>query len=308
MDLVVRVARIPAAGETLTGEGFQTAPGGKGANQAVAAARLGAPVVMVGCVGNDAHGHELLAGLEADGIDASRVEARTGVATGVAVIVVEPDGQNRIVLAPGANACIDDATVRERASRVIARASMLVMQLEVPLAAVLQAALYARQADVPVLLNAAPAQPLPQALWAVIDVLVVNESEAALLSDRPVADAPSAVAAACVLAARGPRIVVVTLGALGVAWVDARNQVFGSAAAASGTLPAHAVHAVDTTAAGDTFIGALAAALREGRSLAESIALGQAASALCVTRPGAQGSIPWRRELVGRFAPQEVPT
>jgi ribokinase len=288
MDLVVRVARMPAAGETLAGEGFETAPGGKGANQAVAAARLGAPVVMVGCVGRDAHGHELLQGLAADGIDASRIEARAGAPTGVAVIVVEADGQNRIVLAPGANACLDDAAIDARAGDAIARAAVVVMQLEVPPAAVLRAAQRARAAGVPVLLNAAPARPLPDALWAAIDVLVVNESEAALLSGLPVADAASALAAAAALRARGPRVVVVTLGPLGVAWVDGPQ---------AHALPAHVVEAVDTTAAGDTFIGALAVALREGRPLADAVMLGQAASALCVTRRGAQPSIPRRDEI-----------
>jgi ribokinase len=312
MDLVVRVARMPAAGETLTGDGFETAPGGKGANQAVAAARRGAPGVRVGGGGRAAHGHELLDGLAADGIDATRVEARAGVPTGVAVIVVEADGQNRIVLAPGANACVDEAAIDARAAAAITGASGVVMQLEVPLATVLHAARVARAAGVQVLLNAAPAQPLPDALWAAIDVLVVNESEAALLSGRPVLDGATALIAAAQLRARGPRIVVVTLGALGVAWLDARDRPAGAssapAAPSAGVLPAHAVLAVDATAAGDTFIGALAVALREGRSLPEALALGQAASALCVTRRGAQPSIPWRRELVGEFAPREVQT
>jgi len=294
MDLVVRVPRMPSAGETLTGDGFETAPGGKGANQAVAAARLGAPVVMVGCVGRDAHGHELLEGLAADGIGARHVETRADAPTGVAVIVVEADGQNRIVLAPGANARLDVEAV-ERAGATIAAASLIVMQLEVPLASVVAAARHARAAGVPVLLNPAPAQPLPDALWPAIDLLVVNESEASQLSGAPVVDAATALVAAGALRARGPRVVIVTLGALGVAWLDEQGAC---------ALPAHAVPAVDTTAAGDTFIGALAVALRERRALREAIALGQAASALCVTRRGAQPSIPWRRELVGEFAPR----
>ncbi|HEX4511505.1 MAG TPA: ribokinase [Burkholderiaceae bacterium] len=295
MDLVVRVERMPAAGETLTGSGFETAPGGKGANQAVAAARLGAPVAMVGCVGRDAHGSELLAGLAGDAIDRARVRALADVPTGVAVIVVEENGQNRIVLAPGANARVDEAAIDELAANVIAEASIIVMQLEIPLASVLHAARQARAAGATVLLNAAPAQALPEALWAAIDLLVVNESEAALLADTDVTDAASALEAAAALRARGPGTVIVTLGASGVAWIDGQG---------ARTSPAHAVRAVDTTAAGDTFIGALAVALREGRPLAEAVALGQAASALCVTRRGAQPSIPSRHELVGEFAPR----
>jgi len=293
MDLVMRMARVPAAGETLSGHDFATLPGGKGANQAVACARMGSPVAMVGRVGADPNGDVLRAGLAADGIASGEVEALAGVHTGVAMIWVEDDGENRIVLAPGANGRMDEAGVA-RAGALIDGAAMLVAQLEVPLPAVAAAIARAQAAGVPVLLNPAPAAPLPDALWAQIDLLVVNESEAALLSGLPVAGPDSAFAAGAALRARGPGRVIVTLGAQGVVVVDEHGPRHAAA---------RVVQAVDTTAAGDTFIGALATALREGRTLDEAVALGQAASALCVTRPGAQVSIPYRHELVGAFAP-----
>lgn len=293
MDLVMRMARAPAAGETLTGHGFETVPGGKGANQAVACARMGAAVTLVGRVGADAHGDALRDGLAADAIDAAEVEALEGVHTGVAMIWVEDDGQNRIVLAPGANARLDPAAVERAAARIEA-ARMLVLQLEVPMATVEAAVDLARRAGVTVLLNPAPAQPLSDTLWARIDILVVNESEAAALSGLAVDDAGSAARAGAVLRARGPDRVLVTLGAHGVVAVDA---------AGARHAPARPVQAIDTVAAGDTFIGALAVALCEDRSLDSAVALGQAASALCVTRRGAQASIPYRRELAGMDAP-----
>ncbi len=293
MDLAMHMARAPSGGETLAGRDFTTLAGGKGANQAVACARMGARVAMVGRVGADANGDVLRAGLAADGIEAGHVLALADAHSGVAMIWVEDDGENRIVLAPGANGRLDAAGV-ERAGALIDAAAMLVVQLEVPLAAVEAAVARAHRAGVPVLMNPAPAAPLPAALWSRIDLLVVNESEAALLSDLPVSDAATASAAGAALRARGPSRVLVTLGAQGVVVVDGDGARHA---------PARVVHAVDTTAAGDTFIGALATALREGASLDAAVALGQAASALCVTRRGAQASIPYRHELVGAFAP-----
>ncbi len=289
MDLVMRMDRAPAGGETLPGRDFATLPGGKGANQAVACARMGARVAMVGRVGADANGAVLRAALAADGIDAGEVEALPAVHSGVAMIWVEEGGQNRIALASGANGLLDAAGV-ERAAALIDAATMLIVQLEVPMAAVEAAVARAHRAGVTVLMNAAPAAALSASLWPQIDILVVNESEATALSDVVVVDHASAARAGVTLRERGPDRVLVTLGAQGVVVVDA-----GGARHA----PAHPVQAVDTTAAGDTFIGALAAALCEGRSLDEAVALGQAASALCVTRRGAQASIPYRHELVG---------
>ena len=287
MDLVLCMARAPEGGETLTGRDFATLPGGKGANQAVACARMGSSVAMVGRVGADANGDALRAGLVADAIDTRRVETAPDIATGVAMIWVEDGGQNRIALAPGANGTVAPSDI-ERAGALIEGARMLIVQLEVPMAAVQAAVARARRAGVTVLMNPAPAAPLPDDLWRQIDILVVNESEASTLAELPVRDPADAALAATALRQRGPGRVLVTLGAQGVVVADAQGERH---------MPALPVHAVDTTAAGDTFVGALATALCEGRTLDAAVALGQAASALCVTRPGAQASIPYRREL-----------
>jgi len=293
MDLVMRMARAPVAGETLPGQEFAMLPGGKGANQAVACARMGASVAMVGRVGIDANGDELKAGLAADSVDAREVKGLASTHTGVASIWVEDDGQNRIVIAPGANGLLDPASVA-RAYPMIDQARMLIVQLEVPLPAVQAAIARARAAGVTVLMNPAPAAPLPDDIWPQIDILVLNESEASTYAGIPVADPASAVNAGQALRARGPARVLVTLGAQGVVIIDATGPRH---------KPARKVKAVDTTAAGDTFIGALAAALCEGQSLDDAAELGQAASALCVTRRGAQTSIPYRRQLAPSITP-----
>ncbi len=293
MDLVMRMPRAPNGGETVPGHDFAMLAGGKGANQAVACARMGANVIMVGRVGIDPNGDVLKAGLAADGVDAREVKGLASTHTGVASIWVEDDGQNRIVLAPGANGLLDAAGVA-RAHAMIDMAAMLIVQLEVPLAAVEAAVDRAFAAHVPVLLNPAPAAPLPDSLWAKVDMLVLNESEATAYAGMDVVDPNSAAEAGALLRARGPDRVLVTLGAQGVVVVDG---------AGARHTPAKKVKAVDTTAAGDTFIGALAAALCEGQSLDDAVALGQAASALCVTRRGAQTSIPYRRQLGPTPAP-----
>ena len=287
MDLVMRTPRVPVGGETLHGHEFSTLPGGKGANQAVACARLGAKVAMIGQVGNDGFGTTLRDGLAADGIDTSGVLQTSAVGTGVAMILVEDIGQNRIVLAAGANGALTPADIDAHAAR-IGGAAMLVLQLEVPMPVVQRAIGIAHAAGVPVLLNPGPASPLPEAVWSQIDILVPNESEATLLSGVEVSDATSAYAAAKVFRQRGVKCVLITLGANGVAVVDDGGERH---------LPAHVVKAVDTTAAGDTFIGGISAGLVEGMPIDDAVALGQRASALCVTRHGAQPSIPYRREI-----------
>lgn len=288
MDLVMRTPRVPVGGETLHGHEFSTLPGGKGANQAVACARLGGRVSMIGQVGCDGFGTTLRDGLAADGIDVGGVKRSTSAGTGVAMILVEDIGQNRIVLAAGANGALLPADIDAQAA-AIEGAAMLVLQLEVPMTVVERAIEIAHAAGVPVLLNPGPAAPLADRLWSQIDILVPNESEASLLSGVEVVDVASAYAAARVLRQRGVRYVLITLGANGVVAVDEGGERH---------LPAQVVKAVDTTAAGDTFIGGLAAGLIEGLALDAAIALGQRASALCVTRHGAQPSIPYRRELV----------
>lgn len=287
MDLVMRTPRVPVGGETLHGHEFATLPGGKGANQAVACARLGAKVRMIGQVGSDGFGTALRDGLAADGIDVSGVEQVTGCVTGVAMILVEDIDQNRIILAAGANGALTSASVDSHAG-VIVGAAMLVLQLEVPMPVVVRAVEIAHAAGVPVLLNPGPAAPLPENLWPQIDMLVPNESEASLLSGIEVSDVASAFVAARLLRQRGVKRVLVTLGANGVAVIDDGGERH---------LPADVVKPVDTTAAGDTFIGGLSAGLTEGMSLDDAIALGQRASALCVTRLGAQPSIPYRSEI-----------
>ena len=287
MDLVMRTPRVPVGGETLTGHEFATLPGGKGANQAVACARLGGTVGMIGQVGADGFGDTLRTGLSADGIDVSGVKQTSSVGTGVAMILVEDIGQNRIVLAAGANGTLSLADIDSQ-SPAIEGASVLVVQLEVPMPVVHHAITIACAAGVPVLLNPAPAAPLPEGIWSKVDILVPNESEASQLAGIAVKDAASAFAAARIFRQRGVKCVLVTLGEKGVAVVDDAGERH---------LPAQLVKAVDTTAAGDTFIGGLTAGLVEGMSIDQAVALGQKASALCVTRHGAQPSIPYRREI-----------
>ena len=287
MDLIIRTPRMPIGGETLTGSGFATLPGGKGANQAVACARLGSAVRMIGRVGNDAFGKQLRNGLAADGINVRDVRRSSAAATGIAMILVDEGGQNRIILSPGANGELSEKDVAAHA-KVIREAAMLVVQLEVPLPTVAKCVAIAHQAGVPVLLNPGPAKPLPPALLANVDIIVPNESEASLLTGIEITDRKSATAAAKALFALGVKSVLVTLGADGVMIVDhqgARHQ------------RANKINAVDTTAAGDTFIGGLATGLVEGMILDQAVWLGQQASALCVQRHGAQPSIPYRHEI-----------
>jgi len=287
MDLVVRAPRLPAPGETLAGTDFRSVPGGKGANQAVAAARLGGAVSLVTCIGNDAFGVSLHAGFANDGIDLTHVRRVDGVPTGIASITVGADGANSIVLAAGANAELSPAWI-EASEPLIAGAAILLCQLEVPLETVRRAVALAAASGTPVLLNPAPAMPLDDALLACVDFLVPNESEAAALCGASVTDIDSAQRAAAILRGRGPRRVLLTLGAKGV-WMDAPEGCEH--------LAAPAVPAVDTTAAGDTFIGGLAVGLAAGFDLRSAIAFGQRAAALSVTRVGAQTSIPYRREV-----------
>jgi len=292
MDLVARAPRLPVPGETLAGTGFATVPGGKGANQAVAAARLGASTAMVGCVGDDAFGAALAAGLRADGIDTTGVRVAAGCASGVALIVVDQQGRNGIVVVPGANGLLGPDDV-DRQRSLLGAARLVVLQLETPLATVLHAARAARALGRTVVLNPAPAGPVPPELLACADFLVPNEVEAAALSGLPVGNVAEALLAAERLRGGRDACVLVTLGERGVV-----------AATPDGTRhhPARPVVAVDTTAAGDTFIGGLCAALVAGRRLADAIADAQEAAAISVTRPGAQPSIPFAHEVAARRA------
>ncbi len=288
MDMIARSARLPAPGETLTGEGFAMEPGGKGANQAVAAARLGVPTAFVGRIGTRTHGEDLLAALAAEQIDRRGVVTDAQACPGIALIMVaSADGENSIVYVPGSNAQLSPADVQASAS-LLTSARVLVAQLEVPLPAVEAAFALARTAGVCTVLNAAPAQAVPDGLLAQTDWLVLNETELAQLSACPTPDLAAVQTAAGLLLARGARRVLVTLGAQGVLCCGAEG---------SRHLPARAVQAVDTVGAGDTFVGGLAAGLAEGLPPEEAIRLGQAAAAIAVSRAGVQSAMPRRSEI-----------
>ena len=287
MDLVARVQSLPRGGETLIATGFATDHGGKGANQAVAAARMGAAVAMIGRVGADDHGRQLTQALRDEGIACTHVLEDAERPSGMAMIVVDERSENSIVVIPGANHGPLLGQV-QAAQAVIATAVVLVAQLELPLDAVAQALRSARENGVVTLLNAAPAMALPDSLLGLVDWLVVNEGEAAALAQLPVDDVDQAVAAGQALRERGARQVVVTLGAKGLVMVSADGAV---------QLPATPVKAVDTTGAGDTFVGAMVAALARGLGSAEALRWGQAAAAVAVTRRGAQAAMPRLAEL-----------
>jgi len=287
LDLVLRVPSLPRPGDTVLGDRLLPFPGGKGANQAAAAARLGAEVRMLGRVGKDDFGDELLRGLEADRVDVSGVSQEPEEPTGAALILVEESGQNTIAVAPGANGSVGEREVRGLLAG-LAPGDVVVLQLEVPREAVRAAAEAGRRAGALVVLNASPigTSMTPSSLPEV-DLLVVNAGEAAALSGLEVTDPESAEAAAAVLG-RSARAVAVTLGAAG--------SVLWAGGAARRVAP-HRVRAVDATAAGDAFVGAVAYGLAAGCSLAEAVELGGAAGAVAVTRMGARSSLPTLDEV-----------
>jgi len=288
MDLVTHAERLPRAGETLMGDDFATHAGGKGANQAVAAARLGASVAMIGCVGEDGYGEDLRQALIAEGIDCQGVEKVAGARSGVALIVVDGDSQNAIVVVSGANARLDVAAL-QRFDALLQDASVVVCQLETPLPTIGHALRRAHELGKTVILNPAPAEaPLPSDWYAAIDYLIPNEAEAQALSGVPVYCPASAEQAAQRLRELGAHKVIVTLGSQGVRVVDEQRSQHSQA---------FAVEAVDSTAAGDTFVGAFAAALARGDSQQDAVRFAQRAAALSVSRNGAQPSIPTLAEV-----------
>lgn len=287
MDLVTRTPRIPQPGETIIGSGFHTLPGGKGANQAVAAARLGAQVSMIGRVGDDSFGSLLLDNLAAASVDHTLVIRDPEAATGVALIVVDDAGQNSIVVASGANARLSPGDV-DAGVDAIAAADVLLLQSESPMETVMRAAEVGQACGVTVILNPAPARPLPDELLSLIDVLVPNESETALLAGMDVVSQADAEKAAAALLNLGVGIVILTLGSRGA--LVARET-------GADVFPAFDVTPVDTTAAGDAFVGGFAVALAEDRPLAEAVRWGNAAGALATTKLGAQPSLPTREML-----------
>ncbi len=282
MDLVVTVPRLPRPGETVLGERLGRYPGGKGANQAIAAARLGAQVAMVGRVGADGFGPELVANLTANGVDVSGVEPDNSAATGAALIFVGPEGQNMIAVAPGANAGLDTADV-ERAIDRLRAGGVLVMQLEIPMAVIAPAAVAARRAGARVVLNAAPAQRLDPGLLEQVDALVVNEREA-----RDLVNEASPEAAAVALRAMGPRIAVLTLGPAGSVFCDESGVH---------SVQPYPVTAIDATGAGDAFVGALAVGIANGLPTEAAMRFGNAAGAAATTSLGAQVALPRLEDL-----------
>jgi ribokinase len=294
-DMVVRLPRLPARGETRLGGAFATSPGGKGANQAVAARRAGAEVALVAAVGDDALGRQALDRYRDEGIDIGHMRTIPGVASGVALIFVDDRGENMIGVAPGANAHLAPAHIDALPESLFVPGAVLLASLEVPVATVVRALQRARAARMTTVLNPAPVDPAiaDRAVLALVDVLTPNHEEARGLAGVA-GGAPAtgveeeAREAACRLLAAGCRAVVVTMGSLGclVATETGMRRV-----------EAPAVAAVDTVGAGDAFSGALAVALGEGRTLAEAAAWACAAGALAVTRPGAQGASPLRGEI-----------
>jgi ribokinase len=296
MDLVVRVQRLPGVGETVLGSGYRTYPGGKGANQAVAARRAGAPAALIASVGDDAHGHRVRQALENEGINLTGLVVRKGETTGLGLVTVAEGGENVIVVSPGANASLTPDDVVQ-ATGLIQSAAALLVQLEIPLPSVTAAIMIAREAGKTVLLNASPARQVPTDLLRKVDVLVVNRAEGARLVGMDLGADPARIAVR--LPDLGPSTIVLTLGAQGSVLIHrGRPRRF----------PAPHVESVDTTGSSDAFCGALAASWpvvsRAGARSAEELALAEravlfatAAGALATTRPGAIPSLPARADV-----------
>lgn len=288
IDLVTRMPRLPVAGETLQGSAFFTNPGGKGANQAVAAARLGVATYMVGRVGRDRFGTELLDSLQAAHVCTDRVSIDEAAHTGVATIAVDDKGENQIAIVAGANGRVNETDVG-RLQGLLPHATALLMQLEIPLPTVEAAAKAARQYGIPVILDPAPASAhLSSELYGAIDIITPNEVEAAQLSGFRVDSPETAMQAAAMLRQKGVGTAIIKLGSRGVVCATAAETFF---------IPAFPIDAIDTVAAGDAFNGAMAAAMTIGLPLKQAIVWGMAAGALCATKPGAQAAMPDRDTL-----------
>ncbi|MEK3867746.1 ribokinase [Paenibacillus sp. FSL H7-0716] len=287
MDMVVRTNRSPDAGETLIGQAFALSPGGKGANQAVAAARLGAEVSMIGRVGKDTFGSEMLEIIRNEGIHIEHISVSEHQATGVASIIIEEDGENRIIVVPGANI---ELTVQDiqALEAVISQTKIIVLQLEMDLAMSEQAIAIAHRKGIPVILNPAPARVLKDEMLAQVSYLTPNETEAGILSGMTVDSAETAEQAARILLQKGVQNVIVTLGSKGALIVNAEGAK---------AVPGFPVKAVDTVAAGDSFNGALAQQLVLGKTLEEAVSFANAVGALAVGKEGAIPSLPQLSEV-----------
>lgn len=285
-DMTAKTKDLPRPGETVLGGVFTMGAGGKGANQAVAARRLGGQVQFICKVGRDMFGDNAVKQYEAEGLDTSGI-LRSELPSGVALIYVDSHAENCIVVASGANGDLNEADV-EASRKAIEDCGILLLQLESPIPSVLKAAKMAHEAGATVVLNPAPACPLPEELFRYIDLFIPNETELSTFSGLPVEDVESAQKAALAMQAKGVGKLIVTMGSKGALICEGGPAVF---------VPAHKVKAVDTTAAGDTFCGALCVAISEGKTLKEAAQFACAASALTVQKMGAQNSIPFRKDI-----------
>ena len=285
-DMTAKTHSLPSPGETVLGGVFTMGAGGKGANQAVAAQRLGGDVQFICKVGRDMFGENAVAQYKAEGLDVSGV-LRSSLPSGVALIYVDDSAENCIVVASGANGDLSEADI-DASREAIAHCGILLLQLEIPIPSVLKAAKMAHEAGAMVVLNPAPACPLPEELFRYVDLFIPNETELSTFSGLPVTDAAQARQAAAAMQSKGVGKIIVTMGSRGALICDGGPEVF---------VPAHKVKAVDTTAAGDTFCGALCVAISEGKSLKEATEFATAASALTVQKMGAQNSIPFRKDI-----------
>ena len=286
-DMVINMERLPLPGETLLGGKFFMNPGGKGANQAVAAARLGGKVTFIAKVGNDPFGIRSIDQYKAEGIGTKHVLIDKEQPSGVALILVDAYGENSIAVASGANAHLLPADI-DHAQKTVEEGDILLMQLETPMETIEHAALIAKQAGRKVILNPAPAHPLPESLLRCLYMLIANETEAEYISGTQITDMDSVARAADIICNKGVENVVITLGAKGA---------FIKEKATYHQVPALKVKAVDATAAGDTFCGAVCVALAEGKGITEAVEFANRAAAITVTRMGAQSSLPYRREV-----------
>jgi ribokinase len=287
MDLVVKAPRMPAVGETIHGEDLRTIPGGKGANQAAATAKLGGEVAMVGRVGDDAFGLRLIDNLKQFGVSTSYVHIDAEAATGTAIIIVDERGENIIIVSPGANGRVAREDI-DHIDKLLDQAKYLLLQFETPLETVQYAIEMASQKKVKVILNPAPAKKVPPEILTKVDFLVPNETETKLLTGLEVKDLDSAEAAGRKLAELGISVVIITLGEKGALLVTGDEAIH---------IPAQKVKAVDTTAAGDAFIGGLATALVKGYDLKDAVKYASCAGTLAVTKFGAQTSLPTSEEV-----------
>lgn len=292
MDMSVKTPYLPKAGETVLGDEFTMAPGGKGANQAVAAARLGCPVTMLGRVGKDLFGEQLVENLRNNGISTDLIITDSSHPTGVALINIDEQAENSIVVASGANKHCTPEDLQVL-GKTVDEFKILMLQLEIPLQTVEAAAKLAKQHGLTVILDPAPARQLPSSLLQLVDIITPNETEAFILTGLEVHDAESAKAAAAVLLAQGVKNVVIKLGAKGALWA-AENR--------SEHLPGEKVNAIDTTAAGDAFGGGLAAGLAAGQDMLSALKFANKVGALATTKRGAQPSLPTLQEVEAYFA------